>query len=515
MKKRFPVAIVILSLMLSFCFGAFSSTAVALAKSKKISLNKTKQTLYVGKTVQLKLKNAVAKNVKWKSSKTNVAKVSKKGLVTAKSKGTSKITATYKKKKYTCTVTVKKAKEEAPSSVTPDYIPFIDSSFNKLNICDEFEEIVENMSKYNSMRFNDSTMRVALALSICSGDLNKLEKVMNKLKVNYFEANDDYKKTPTTDSIGVACAQINTIKGSMIIVIFRSTNYGAEWASNLTVGNGDVYGKDHEGFSQAAEKAKKFIADYISRHNVNEKVNFMFVGHSRGAAVANLVAADFTENWSDTIKDNSIENVDTTAYCFATPNVAYIDKVSEFAWKFDRDYSMDKIYNFYFDRDIVNRIPPREFKLDTYGRKIHVDYSKAYSIKYKAMQDYLKELDPDAYAKFMKCESNEEKVLGGKTRSQYVDDAVQELIKITDNRVNYTQKYQNAFIAAMMLQFGGGAKFDGQIDQEAATELLGWLMNYDIDQLTIDHYPAVEYAALSIMSLIEDSTTGNISDPHF
>ena len=116
----------------------------------------------------------------------------------------------------------------------------------------------------------------------------------------------------------------------------------------------------------------------------------------------------------------------------------------------------------------------------------------------------------------MKCESNEEKVLGGKTRSQYVDDAVQELIKITDNRVNYTQKYQNAFIAAMMLQFGGGATFDGQIDQEAQKELLGWLIKYkDIDQLTIDHYPAVEYAALSIMSLIEDPTTGNISDPLF
>lgn len=507
MKKRFPVAIVIMSLMLSFCFGAFSSTAVARAKSKKISLNKTKQTLYVGKTVQLKLKNAVAKNVKWKSSKTNVAKVSKKGLVTAKSKGTSKITATYKKKKYTCTVTVKKAKEEPLLSVTPDYIPFIDSSFNKLNICDEFEDVVDNMN------FSNSSLRVALALSICSGDLNKLERVINKLGVHHFEANDDYKKTPTNDSIGVACAQINTIKGSMIIVIFRSTNYGAEWASNLTVGDGSVYGRDHKGFSQAAEKAKKFIADYISRHDVNEKVNFMFVGHSRGAAVANLVAADFTKNWSDTIKDNRIENVETTAYCFATPNVAYFDKVSDFDEKFDH---VDKIYNFYFDRDIVNRIPPREFLLDTYGWKIHVDYSKAYSIKYQAMQHYLKELDPDAYATFMKCESNEEKVLGGKTRSQYVDDAVQELIKITDNRVNYTQKYQNAFIAAMMLKFGGGATFDGQVDQEAATELLGWLMNYDIDQLTIDHYPAVEYAALSIMSLNEDLTTlttGNIGDP--
>ena len=151
------------------------------------------------------------------SSKTKVAKVSKKGLVTAKSKGTSKITATYKKKKYTCTVTVKKAKEEVPSSPTPDYIPFIDSSFKELNICDVFEDVVDNMD------FSNSSTRVALALSMCSGDLNKLEKVMNKLGVNYFEANDDYKKTPTEDSIGVACAQINNTNYSKIIVIFRSS----------------------------------------------------------------------------------------------------------------------------------------------------------------------------------------------------------------------------------------------------------------------------------------------------
>ena len=89
------------------------------------------------------------------------------------------------------------------------------------------------------------------------------------------------------------------------------------------------------------------------------------------------------------------------------------------------------------------------------------------------------------------------------------------MIKITKNRADYTQKYQNAFIAAMMFQFGGGATFDGPVNPEAAKELLGWLSNYDIDQLTIDHYPAVEYAALSIMSLNEDPHNGNIGDPIF
>ena len=75
--------------------------------SKKISLNKTKLTLYTGRKYTLKLKNAKASKVKWTSSKKSVATVSKKGVVKAKKKGTATITAKYKGKKYTCKLTVK------------------------------------------------------------------------------------------------------------------------------------------------------------------------------------------------------------------------------------------------------------------------------------------------------------------------------------------------------------------------------------------------------------------------
>lgn len=75
--------------------------------AKKVKLNKSKLSLYVGKSYTLKLKNNKSK-VKWSSSKKTVATVSSKGKVKAKKKGSCKITARVGKKKYVCNVSVKK-----------------------------------------------------------------------------------------------------------------------------------------------------------------------------------------------------------------------------------------------------------------------------------------------------------------------------------------------------------------------------------------------------------------------
>ena len=82
------------------------SETVTVEAASKVKLNKTKATMYVGKSTQLKVKGTT-KKVTWKSSNKKVATVSKKGKVTAKKKGKATITATVSGKKYTCKVTVK------------------------------------------------------------------------------------------------------------------------------------------------------------------------------------------------------------------------------------------------------------------------------------------------------------------------------------------------------------------------------------------------------------------------
>ncbi|ROR30351.1 serine protease Do [Mobilisporobacter senegalensis] len=78
-------------------------------EAASIKLNKTKITLYVGKTDTLKV-NTTNSKVTWKSSNGKVAKVSSQGVVTGIKSGTAKITATIGSRQIYCNVTVKDKK---------------------------------------------------------------------------------------------------------------------------------------------------------------------------------------------------------------------------------------------------------------------------------------------------------------------------------------------------------------------------------------------------------------------
>lgn len=102
MKNFFRKLTIMLAAVL--LISSLSVGTVSAAAAPK--LNKTKITLNVKKSYQLKLTNN-KKKVKWSSSKKSVATVNSKGKVTAKKKGTARITAKVGSKKYTCKVTVK------------------------------------------------------------------------------------------------------------------------------------------------------------------------------------------------------------------------------------------------------------------------------------------------------------------------------------------------------------------------------------------------------------------------
>lgn len=95
------------SLLLVFCFILGLSGTDYQANAATIRLNKTKYTMYAGKTYKLKVKGTKSK-IKWTSSKKKIAKVSSTGKVTALKAGKTKITAKVKNKKLICNITVKK-----------------------------------------------------------------------------------------------------------------------------------------------------------------------------------------------------------------------------------------------------------------------------------------------------------------------------------------------------------------------------------------------------------------------
>lgn len=82
-----------------------------------VKLNKSKLTIRVGASYQLKAAGASASDVTWTTSNKKVASVSAQGVVKGKKKGTAKITAEVYGKKYTCKVKVKPAKKANNNTV--------------------------------------------------------------------------------------------------------------------------------------------------------------------------------------------------------------------------------------------------------------------------------------------------------------------------------------------------------------------------------------------------------------
>jgi uncharacterized protein YjdB len=82
----------VLAVMLVLALTLFLIPTANVSAAKKVKLNKTKATIYVGKTITLKVENNKAK-VKWSSSNKKTATVSKKGKVKGKKAGKVIITA--------------------------------------------------------------------------------------------------------------------------------------------------------------------------------------------------------------------------------------------------------------------------------------------------------------------------------------------------------------------------------------------------------------------------------------
>ncbi len=101
------------------------------AAKKKPKLNKKSVTLQVGKSITLKLKNN-KKKVKWTTSDKKVAKVNKKGKVTAVAAGRAKITAKVAKKKYHCNIRVEAVKKSGETPAAASITKKVKNNYAKL-----------------------------------------------------------------------------------------------------------------------------------------------------------------------------------------------------------------------------------------------------------------------------------------------------------------------------------------------------------------------------------------------
>ena len=100
-KLRHRVTIMVLVALMVIAHASLTFAA-------KPKMSRTKATITVGSRISLKVKNAKGKKVKWKSSNSKVAKVSKSGTVRGVKPGKATVKAFVGSKKLSCKITVKK-----------------------------------------------------------------------------------------------------------------------------------------------------------------------------------------------------------------------------------------------------------------------------------------------------------------------------------------------------------------------------------------------------------------------
>lgn len=258
---------------------------------------------------------------------------------------------------------------------------------------------------------------------------NNAHNLVNMLQNMGFEnvsTNKYYTLEKQENSAGVAVGY-KTIKVddrdyTLLAIIPRSAGYKQEWNGNFTVGDGDI----HEGFKAARDEVLRYVKKYIKDNNIQGNLKVWTAGHSRGAAIANMVGGFFAGGGIEYFGNSvSITPEDIYCYTYATPRPIKegADKNVELcvaANRLEDDYindtpgeefiytkggkvnTKDEVYggirNLISENDIFTMLPPELWKFTHYGKDIAMDHDQ---ITEEAMLKELKELSIFSYNKYI------------------------------------------------------------------------------------------------------------------
>lgn len=212
-----------------------------------------------------------------------------------------------------------------------------------------------------STEFNLDLAKYSLTLSSAAygNTCTTIEKMLTKYGFTNDTVYDkaSYKKSNKlgTDSVGYSFASkkisCNNRDYTLVAVVIRGTSGDNEWISNFNINNSGNSPTIHEGFSKAETALLTDLNSYMKSLNLaKSSTKFLITGHSRGGAVANLLAAYLS-------KTAKLANPsDIYGYTFAAPNVAKVENNTYL-----------NIFNAVNPADIVTEIPLADWGYSKYG----------------------------------------------------------------------------------------------------------------------------------------------------
>ena len=222
---------------------------------------------------------------------------------------------------------------------------------------------------YASEMYSDVSL--ALTSGVTGGDgkpatfgkLFGLEDVEDiKIKAaNYSVDKDDL----TEFAVGHRTVYYQGYEKEVIVLAVRGTNASnAEWSSNFDVGAdtpeyyaamGDshpdwVNKKNHKGFDVAMNRVLTKFYDYVERHGLDDLARdkaILITGHSRGAAIANLLGAHFEDS----------ADYESFTYTFASPYCTTDENAADYK----------TIFNVANEDDLIAYLPLEVWGFKKYG----------------------------------------------------------------------------------------------------------------------------------------------------
>ncbi len=500
-KRRVFSGVMAVTLVFAMGVGVLADgESVATAKkATKIVLSKKSLSVKAGNEKTLRLKGVTTKKqfkkIKWTVSDKSVADIDADDIgktlyVFGNKPGKVSVKAKYKKKTYTCKVTVRSSgsgkvylPESSGGESTAVYWSYEDSWFTA------------PASTYNQ---KIATMTAILAWAsvpeyeeFAKGNPSfYVKRVTDMLGFDGYRTNEDYKVKPTADSFGVAFAKKQIKSGdktyTLIVIVPRSSGYGKEWASNMTLGTSG----DHEGFSKSSKKLLSDLTQYMTDEQITGDVKLWFACHSRGASTANLAEAYIADHPEDIPKSVTIEKEDIYGYNLSCLHPTTFTDETEKKRK-ETDYPF--IHNIEMPNDFFTHLMSESYGFTRYGvtHKIEVNDE----ITGKAVYVLLKSIDRQLYVRFDK--SNPEK-----NDAKGLIAAFSEAMKKTiPDRQTFVSEYQEK--ARQALDTDGNqitqlglilAPVINNVDYKSMT-MLDFLGK--IDTITLEHYLQVLYVFLT------------------
>ena len=154
-------------------------------------------------------------------------------------------------------------------------------------------------------------------------------------------------------TIGYAIAKktvvINGQEQTIIATAVRGSGYGAEWASNVTLGSGKG---EAQGFGDAAKQVRQGIDAYIAQYGIDtDSTKFLIAGYSRAGATSNLVAKKLTDTYGED---------QVYAYCFEAPKGGVASEMKD-------GFTYTNIHNIINGVDIVATVGTAQMGFIRYG----------------------------------------------------------------------------------------------------------------------------------------------------